>query len=87
MRADRQGDAALQQARAKHKELEAKNPTNYVGSGPYRHDFPDGDGLKVACLPAVLATVFLFALSGPGFLMVWFAPKVWLLKELASLVR
>ena len=45
-----------------------------VGSGAY------------AAVAGVIGSMTLFC-SVPQAIMVWFAPKVWLLKELASLIR
>lgn len=40
----------------------------------------------IPVLPLVLGVVALL-ISSEGFLLVWFAPKVWLLKEIASLLK
>lgn len=41
----------------------------------------------VMVVPAVVGTVFLLIAVSSFDYLVWFAPKVWLLKELASLVK
>lgn len=53
----------------------------------FRHDFPrEMDYFPLQYLPFV-AAVLLFGFSVNKFMLVWFAPKVWLLKEIATLIK
>lgn len=64
-----------------------KNPWN---TSPYSCDKDakrSDSNLFVMVVPAVIGSVFLFVAVSSFDYLVWFAPKVWLLKELASLVK
>lgn len=64
-----------------------KNPWN---TSPYsfEKDAKRSDSnLVVMVVPALLGAFFLFLAPMTFNYLVWFAPKVWLLKELASLVK
>jgi hypothetical protein len=53
----------------------------------FRHEFPrEMDYFPLQYLPFV-AAVLLFGFSVNKFMLVWFAPKVWLLKEIATLIK
>lgn len=53
---------------------------------PRRHYFEASDLMPLQLVPFVIGAM-IFGLNASQLLLVWFAPKVWLLKEIAYMVR
>lgn len=77
-----EGDAKFEQAKAKAK-AEAESRYLSVYRAQY---FEASDVGPLPYLPFVVG-VLVFGLNLSQLLLVWFAPKVWLLKEIAWMVR
>ncbi len=92
----RAADAAFQAELADYKAREAAHmelmksaayPSGFYSSSPHRgHYFEASDPWPAQYAPFVLGTLILMMNASQLFL-VWFAPKVWLLRELTSLVK
>lgn len=75
-----EGDAKFEQAKAK---AEAESRYTYA----HREQYFEWDDIgPLPYLPFVVG-VLVFGLNLSQLLLVWFAPKVWLLKEIAWMVR
>lgn len=69
------------------KEEETKRAGYFYESEPYRHRyFESMDVAPIQYAPFLIGAVIFF-LNLSGLLLVWFAPKVWLLKEIATLLK
>jgi len=93
VRSDAKGEQEYKAAKVAWDER-APYPQEILGGGialkrgePSRFGYPDGSALKTASLPFAGLGAFFVALSVNSALLVWFAPKVWLLKEIAGLIR
>lgn len=89
---DMEGDRAFAQAKADNKSA-LESETDRIAAieikyaGIYREKFVDGVSFRfAAAVVSVPAFCGLAVVSSP-FFMVWFAPKVWLLKEIAGMLK
>jgi hypothetical protein len=78
--------AANQQFKADLAEFRASNRNQYA-SEPYRSNYFRADHLTPFQFIPFIFSVFILCMAAPQFLLVWFAPKVWLLKEIAGLLK
>ena len=78
---EREGDGAYKAAQA------ARASAQSYTSSVYRHEYGDG-GPFIFPGAGLVGAGCLFTLAAlPQLLLVWLAPKVWLLKELAALIK
>jgi hypothetical protein len=80
-------EKAFDAAKAKFDVNQAAAPNRYIGLAPARYSyFEKSDYGPLPYVPFALGAV-IFILNISQTLLVWFAPKVWLLKEIAELVK
>lgn len=84
----RAADAEFDAALADYNERKSKTKDGYFyDSRPHRGSYFDASKVgPLTYAPFAIGSV-LFMLNLSSLLLVWFAPKVWLLKELASLIK
>jgi len=78
---ERDGDVAYELAKA------VRDSAQSYTSSVYRHAYGDGDPFTLPGVVFVVAGCLFTLAALQPLLLVWLAPKVWLLKELASLIK